>query len=138
MRKSVNEKSVEYEVTKVMEGLDKMPNLTADPYFYSRLEQKLRRDETAQQGLMGRLLIGFHLGHAILLAIFLANLAAAYFALHDRMTVHHRAQYIESLASQYLQDRLNPLSLADGNKGSRRIYRVGEINWNQHDPDRSG
>lgn len=115
MGKSVNEKYVEFEVTKVMESLDEMPNLTADPYFYSRLEQKLRRDKTTQQGLMGQL-IGYHLGHAILLAIFLANLATAYFALHDVMTAHRRDQYIESLASQYLQDQLNPLSLADSHK----------------------
>jgi hypothetical protein len=97
-------KRVEQEVERAIAGLYGLPNLEADPYFYSRVQRRLSRRDAPRLYWVATLVQRYRLQPVLLAAAIVVNLATVLLAVHNTSRTETRDVYIESISNQYSVD----------------------------------
>ena len=97
-------KPVREEVEKTMSLLDRMENLEAGPYFYTRVEARLRSKEIEEKTKHPGIFVVRVLKPALLVLLLLVNLFSAVFFLSESKDTGLVEEKYRSQASQIVQE----------------------------------
>ena len=92
------------EVEKTMSLLDQMQNLEADPYFYNRIEARLRSKERERKTKLLAFPVSGVLKPALLLLLLMINLISVFFLLKGSSETGLTGEKYRSRASQLVRE----------------------------------
>lgn len=98
------QKRVQEEVEKTMSLLDRMENLEAGPYFYTRIEARLRSKEREEKTKLLGFLGARVLKPALLLLLLMINLISVFFFLKESGDTGLAEKKYRSHASQLVRE----------------------------------
>ena len=95
---------VETQVQKTMDSLNDTVDITANPYFYSKLKANIDKLETLDSSLIHKFVFNSRIAPAIVTLLFLFNIFSfsVHFYQNKENQTESREQFIEDIANEYL------------------------------------